>query len=464
MKPCSRRTAKTASQLHRLRKQSIEEIQSLFQARVELEPETPGRDRLFPQVWTFWLFLSQVLWGNVSCSETVQNALAWLCRRTGQTASPNTAAYCKARSRLEEKTIKRMCEKVAADLESRYPKEELIQGRRVRIVDGSSLSMPDTPESQKRFPQPKKQKPGCGFPVMRVVVLFSMATGAILRVAWGSLHVHERILFHRIWNELKAGDILVADRGFCGFADFYLLLRRGVDCIMRNHQRRTKGVRFLKKLGKDDLLVAWRKTAMCPKWLRREIWKTLPAEMTVRQIRILVDVPGFRTKEIVLATTLLDRKLYPKALFAELYRRRWLAELFLRDIKTSMDMEVLKCKSPEMIVKEVLMYLIAYNLIRSIMLEAAQRYGGEPLRISFKRTADALRQWMPVIRGAHGAARKRLINTLLYYIARLTVPYRPDRTEPRAIKRRKKNYQLLNKPREEFREISHRNHYKAGLS
>ena len=324
--------------------------------------------------------------------------------------------------------------------------------------------MPDTPENQKRFPQPKTQKPGCGFPVMRVAVLFSMATGAILRAAWDALRVHERTLFHRLWDELKAGDILVADRGFCGFADFYLLLRRGVDCIMRNHQRRTKGVRFLKKLGKDDLLVAWRKSHICPDWLSRAIWKTLPLEMTVRQIHLCVDIPGFRTSKIVLATTLLDPKLYPKALFAELYRRRWLAELFLRNIKTSMGMEVLKCKSPEMVVKEVLMYLIAYNLIRSIMLEAAQAYGGEPLRISFKRTADALRQWMPVIRGAHGAARSRLINTLLYYIARLTVPLRPNRCEPRALKRRKKNYQLLNKPRVEFREIAHRNHYKAGLS
>jgi hypothetical protein len=290
-----------------------------------------------------------------------------------------------------------------------------------------------------------------------------MATGAILRAAWDSLHVHERTLFHRLWDELKKGDILVADRGFCGFADFYLLLQRGVDCIMRNHQRRTKGVRLLKKLGKGDLLVAWRKSPICPDWLSRETWKMMPDEMTVRQVHVCVDIPGFRTKKIVLATTLLDPKLYPKALFAELYRRRWLAELFLRDIKTSMGMDILKCKSPEMVVKELLMYLIAYNLIRSIMLEAAQTHGCEPLRISFKRTADGLRQWAPAIRGARGAARNRLIEALLACVAKLTIPHRPDRAEPRAIKRRKKNFQLLNKPRKQFREIAHRNKYTTSL-
>ena len=456
--------SKTASQLHRLRKRPLQEIQALFSTQVEFESEAPGRDRLFPQHSTFWLFLSQILRGNVSCSETVQNALACLCRETGQTISPNTAAYCKARSRLEKEAIERVARKVAENLESRCPASELVPGRRMRIVDGSSLSMPDTPQNQKRFPQPKRQKPGCGFPVMRVAALFSMNTGAILRAAWDSLHVHERTLFHRLWDELKKGDILVADRGFCGFADFYLLLQRGVDCIMRNHQRRTKGVRLLKKLGKGDLLVAWRKSPICPDWLSRETWKKMPDEMTIRQIRIHVNVPGFRTKKIVLATTLLDPKLYPKALFAELYRRRWLAELFLRDIKTSMGMEVLKCKSPEMVIKELLMYLIAYNLIRSIMLEAAQTHGGEPLRISFKRTADGLRQWAPAIRWTRGEVRNRLVEAMLACIAKLTIPHRPDRVEPRAIKRRKKNYQLLNKPRTEFREIAHRNKYAAGLS
>jgi len=458
------KATKTASQLQRLRKRPLHEIQALFGARVEFEPEDPGRDRLFPQHSTFWLFLSQILRGNVSCSETVQNALACLCRETGQTASPNTAAYCKARSRLEEEAIERAFAKVAENLESRCPASELVPGRRVRIADGSSLSMPDTPQNQQLFPQPKRQKPGCGFPVMRVAALFSMDTGAILRVAWDALRVHERTLLHRLWDELKKGDILVADRGFCGFADFWLLLQRGVDCIMRNHQRRTKGVRFLKKLRKGDLLVAWRKSPICPDWLPRETWKKMPDEMTIRQIHIHVNVPGFRTKKIVLATTLLDPKLYPKARFAELYRRRWLAELFLRDIKTSMGMDILKCKSPEMVVKELLMYLIAYNLIRSIMLEAAQTHGGEPLRISFKRTADGLRQWTPVIRGARGADRNRLIEALLACVAKLIIPHRPDRAEPRAIKRRKKNYQLLNKPRTEFREIAHRNKYAAGLS
>jgi hypothetical protein len=326
--------------------------------------------------------------------------------------------------------------------------------------------MADTPENQKLFPQSERQTPGRGFPILRFVVIFSLATGAIVRVAWDSLKVHERTLLHRIWNHLEKGDILVADCGFCSFADFWVLLQRGVDCLMPNHQRRSTGQKPSKRLGNGDCLIAWIKTKVRPRWMEHEQWANMPEEMTLRQIDLAVEIEGFRTKKIVLVTTLLDSRLYAKSSFAALYRRRWYAELFLRGIKTSMGMDVLKCKTPEMVIKELTMYLIAYNLIRTLMIEAAETHGSDPLRISFKRTADALRQWSPIIRAA-GADREtceRLTLSLLYYIARLTLPNRPDRTEPRAIKRRKKNYQLLNKPRREFKEIAHRNKYRAGLS
>jgi hypothetical protein len=269
-----------------------------------------------------------------------------------------------------------------------------------------------------------------------------------------------------LWDVFEKGDIVLADRGFCGFADFWILLERGVDCLMRKHQRRTAGQRTVRRLGKGDWLVAWRKTGVCPEWLERGAWRAMPEELLVRQIDFTVAIAGFRTKKISIATTLLDPRLFPKASLVELYRRRWHVELFLRDIKSSLRMDVLKCKSPDRIEKEIAMYWIAYNLIRTLMHQAARNHGESPLRISFKRTADALREWGPLIHSARsdGKAQNRLIEILLAAIARLTLPDRPDRTEPRAIKRRKKNYQLLNKPRKEFREILHRNKYKAPLS
>ncbi len=454
--------------LSRLQGRSFGEARELLASRVVFEPgrNNKRRKRLFPPAATFSLFLWQIVSGNLSCSETVQRALAWLCHDKREKASTNTAAYCKARARLDCGAMTNAWERVVENLESRAQPEAIFAGRRVRIVDGTGISMPDTPANQKRFPQHKKQKPGCGFPTMRLVAIFCLATGAIVRAAWDSLAVHERTLFHRIWEHLEKGDIVVADRGFCGFADFWTLLQRGVDCLMRKHPRRSTGERTLKRSGRGDRLVAWKKTGVRPNWLDYDVWKEMPEELTVRQIEVAVEIEGFRTRNIVLVTTLLDAALYPAQHFAELYRRRWLAELFLRDIKISMRMDVLKCQSPAMIEKELVMYLIAYDLVRLLMLEAAQTHGADPLRISFKRTADALRVWGPVLDAARSRplALKRLSETLLHYIARLIVPHRPNRTEPRALKRRKKNYALLNAPRNEYREIRHRNKYSAGLS
>ena len=469
--------SRTAARLRRLRSGSLAEAHALFAPHLAFEsragpspaeglrPAAGERDRLYCGARTFWLFLWQILSGNLSCSETVQSALAWLSLETGQKASANTAAYCKARARLERVALARAAERIAGDLE-RLAQDDRWRGRRVRLVDGTGLSMPDTPQNQRDFPQSKRQKPGCGFPLLRLVVLFSLASGALVRAAWGSLAVAERTLFRQLWGDLQSGDLLVADRGFCGFADFWMLLQRGVDCLMRNHQRRSAGQRTLKRLGKSDHLVAWRKTGPCPQWLDRAIWAAMPEELTVRQIEVAVEIQGFRTRKIVLVTTLLDARRFPRASFAALYRRRWLAELFLRDIKISIGMDVLKCKTPEMVLKELQMYLIAYNLIRGLMLQAARIHGAEPLHLSFKRTADALRQWAPLIHGVRSRrkAMERLKDSLLYYIARLRLPDRPNRIEPRAIKRRGKNYQWLNKPRREFREIAHRNKYRAGLS
>lgn len=423
---------------------------------------TPERERLYPASRTFWLFLSQVLSADGSCREAVRTFLAWWALEGRPAASPKTGAYCKARKRLPLDAIRSVHEKMAKNLTGQEDDGALWQGRKVKVIDGSSVSMPDTTANQERYPQPRTQKPECGFPVMRIVALFSLGTGVLLDLAQGSLRVAERTLFHQLWNGFERGDVVLADRGFCSYADFYFLKLRGVDCVMRNHQRRKVGVQEVKRLGKGDRLLLWLKGKPCPTWLTKEKWAAMPITLTVRELVITVDIPGFRSKTLTVATTLLDKKQYPKQALAELYRRRWMAELFLRDIKITLGMDVLRCKTPDMVEKELWMHLIAYNLIRALMVEAVKKHGKPPERLSFKGTVVTVRKWTPIMAAKTLADEERryMMALLLRYIAHDEVPLRPNRTEPRARKRRPKNYQLLNKPRKRFKEIPHRNRHK----
>jgi hypothetical protein len=458
-----------ATYLSRLSQHSLSDLTEIFGHWVDL-PETfgpPGRRRLFcPLSRTFWLFLSEVLSADRSCRETVRKALVWLALKSGKTASPNTAAYCKARARLILKDINAVLHQTTKRIQDLYAGQHLWYGRQVKILDGTGLSMPDTPANQAAWPISKRTKPGCGFPVMRLVALFSLATGLIMDVAKGTLKNDERSLARSLWHLLESGDVLLADRGFCGYADFFYLTLRRVDCVMRNHHRRTKALAIIKRISKGDHLIAWYKTGQCPKWLTPQQWHEMPKSLNLRQISFPVGIPGFRTKAVTVVTTLIDHRRYPKQAFIDLYRTRWMAELFLRDIKTTMRMDILRCKTPEMIHKEISMYLIAYNLIRAMMLAAASRHGVSPFRLSFKGTIATLRQWAPVIAAArlHPRSNEQLIEILLAYLAKDLLPDRPNRVEPRAKKRRPKNYPLLNKPRSLFKESQHRNHYRKRLS
>ena len=325
------------------------------------------------------------------------------------------------------------------------------------MVDGSSVSMPDTPENQERYPQPSAQTAGCGFPVMRIVAVFSLGTGVLLDLAKGTLKVHERTLFRQLWDNFQAGDVALADTGFCSYGDFYYLGLRGVDCVMPNHQKRKVGLDVVKRLGKGERLVAWHKGPR-PRWLTEEEWCDVPDRLRVREITTHVDLPGFRTEKIVTVTTLLDRRRFPKAAIEELYRRRWMAELWLGDIKTALGMDILRCLTPDMVEKELWMHLIAYNLIRATMNQAARTHHVDNERISFKGTIATIRQWAPLLAATDTSPRERVRNQerMLHCIARDPVPLRPGRREPRARKRRPKNYQLLTKHRRVFVEVPHR--------
>jgi len=413
----------------------------------------------------FWAFLSQVLSADHACREAQQKVLAGLMAQEGRMASSNTSGYCQARGRLRCECLARLHEGVTERIEAAAGRGRLWYGRTVKIVDGSSASMPDTEANQAAFPQPEGQKPGCGFPVARFAVIFSLVTGAVLDLAWDSLHVAETALFRRMWGWLSAGDVILADRGFCSFADLWCLMQRGIDGVMRLRDRRRKAVKTVRTLGKNDRIVEWVKTKVIPIWMGLAEWESMPAVLRLREIHFTVDLRGFRTKDFTVVTTLLDARAYPTEAFVELYRRRWLAELFLRDIKESMGMDPLRCKSPEMIERELRMFLIAYNLVRVLILQAARENKTELNRLSFKGTLSKVRSWAHELSMAKNkTALRKLTQALLFQIAFDPVPNRPNRVEPRAVKRRPKQYSRLIKPRREYQEIFHKNRYEKALT
>lgn len=334
-------------------------------------------------------------------------------------------------------------------------------GRPVKVVDGTSLSMPDSEENQALYPQPKGQKKGCGFPVMKLVVSFCLTTGLLLSFRKAALNVHERTLWHEMWDDYEEGDVVLADCGFCSYADYWLLAQRGVDCVMRLHQARKEN-KIIKRFNKNDRLVQWEKTKKPPRWMTRKQWKDVPQEMTVRHVTVNVDIPGFRTKKYTLATTLLDEKKYPPQALAALYRRRWTVELFIRDIKTTMRMDILRCKTPNMVHKELTLFVIAYNLIRILIWEAVLEKGTDPCRISVAGTIAIIRQWAPRLAFCQDEEQRAILTKIMMeFITAEILPQRGNRKrQPRALKRRIKSYQLLTKPRNEFMEIEHRHKYK----
>ena len=430
--------------------------------------EGPGsRERDFSLQVTFWTFAAQILSPGTACREIVRRVEAWRQETFGcdqRAGSSSTAAYCQARARLEPVTLELIRAQIAHSLERNVLSTERWAGRAVKIVDGTGLSMPDTPENQALWPQPSSQAPGCGFPAMKLVGLFSLSSGALLEAVTGPLRAHDNTLFGGLWSKLQKGDIVLADRGFCSYATMASLAQqRGVDSVMRLHQKRSADFRAGKALGPDDRLVVWQKPAQRLDIQSAEEFAALPETLPLRMIRLRVAAQGFRTREVVLITTLTDAQAYPADALRELYGERWQVELHFAQIKTTLAMDVLRCKSPEMITREVLMHQIAYNLVRSLMQRSAHVHRVALGRISFKGTLDTLRHWSAIIAAAGKTPRQqaRLIDQMLELIANDEVPERPGRSEPRAKKRRQKNYQLLTKPRAKMGNLPRRNRPKA---
>ena len=423
-----------------------------------------SRQRIFSKENTFWAFFSQVVDADGGCMEVVRKtqALAAVCGL--KIPASSTSAYCQARSKLEESVLMNIFKHTAKRIDD-MPERGFLKGRRVIVVDGTGVSMPDTSANQEVWPQQSQQKEGCGFPSARICGCFSLATGGLLSFEIGNKKSMELPLFRKQWDTFKDGDIFLGDKGFCSYYDLSCLKNRGVDSVITLARRSpvdTEGAHAV--LGEDDLLISWKK----PVWQKksaysREQWEALPSVMRVRQIKVTVDVPGWRVKSFYIITTLLDSEKYSASELADLYLQRWDVELFFRDIKTTMGMDVLKCKTPEMVRKEIIMHFIAYNCIRMLMFEAAEEHGIGVDRLSFKGSLQALRQWEPHLNHAklNKRERRRIISRLYDTIADKEVLLRPGRSEPRCIKRRPKPFQLLSTVRGKMKEIPHRGKYRA---
>jgi len=396
-----------------------------------------------------WAFVGQVLDPDHSCSRALARIQAHRTRLGLRPLSGDTGGYCKARKRLPETLVSKLCLRVGAKLAGRANDDQLWLGRRVKVVDGSSASMPDTAANQAAYPQPPEQKPGCGFPVVAFVAVFCLGTGALLALTMGKWFAHDIRLFYFMRDAFVFGDILLADRAFCSYAELALFKRRGVDAVVRLHQRRKTDFRRGRILGLLDHVVRWDKPRQCPRGLRKKDYRRLPDSLVVRELRYRVQVDGFRTDQVTVATTLLNAEAYCAEALAGLYFMRWDVELDFRHIKTTMQMEVLRGQTPEMVRKEIWAHLLAYNLIRSVMWEAAARGPTGIRRLSFKGTIQYVLSFRDLLVVARG--KKRNLEVLLDLVSVLEVPFRPNRIEPRVRKRRAKKYKLMTRPRTELK-------------
>jgi hypothetical protein len=458
-----RRTAQT------LRQTTLSQLQEHLRDLLPVpllsaQDEGPNsRDRIYSLRLTCECFLWQLLKPSTACREVVRQVQALFRLQGRGQVDEGDSAYVQARHRLPRERLEKILVATAQAADRRVGSVGPLQGRPVKVADASSTQLADTADNQKRYPQPASQKKGCGFPVMKLVALFSLTSGALLNVILGSLHHHDLRLLRGLWEQLKKGDILLGDRAFGEYTTLAGLPTQGVDVVARLHSRRKVDFRKARRLGPHDGLFVWTKGYQQSQILSASEWALLPAQITVRIVRFTTTIRGFRSRRITLVTTLLDPKLYPAQELVSLYARRWRLELCFRDLKTTMGMEQLRCKSPDMAEKELLAYLIAHNLIRCVIAEAVALHQVDLEGVSFKGSVDALRQYSDAIAQARNRKmRRQLWEDLLLNLARDLVPNRPNRTEPRAVKRRPKPYPLLNKPRRKFEEIAHRNRYWKG--
>ncbi len=399
------------------------------------------RDRIYAPLTTLSLFIGQALSADGACQDAVARHLSERTALGAQQCSLNTGPYCRARQRLSLDLITELQRQVGLRIEQQQPASWRWRGRSVKLLDGTTVSMPDTAANQRAYPQSREQKPGLGFPLARLVALISLGSGAVLNWAMSASQgkgTGEQALFRELLDSLDAGDVLIADRYHCTYWTLTMLAGRGVDVVARLHARRLHDFRRGKRLGRADHIVQWQRPPR-PQWMDEHTYALVPEQLSVREVRI----NGW-----VLVSTILDPSTAPRIELDRLYRSRWNIEVDLRSIKAVMGMDILRCKTPDMVNKEVAVHLLAYTLARAVMAQAASLAGILARALSFKGALQILDAYHQQLRHG-GAARTRImIAHVLGAISQLVLTQRPGRVEPRAIKRRPKPHRLLTVPRQ----------------
>lgn len=410
------------------------------------------RDRIYTPLVTLWVFVSQVLDPDPSCRQAVSRLLAHRLQRGLPPCSTDSGSYCTARKKLPEVLLQRLVHKTGVELQEQTPAEWDFHGRKVKVVDGTTVSMPDTEANTEAFDKPRNQRGKGPFPVARVLVLLALATGAALEAAIGPCRgkkTGELSLFRSLHHTLEPGDLLLGDRLFCTFCDIAKLNARGIDCVFRLSSSRRADFRLGRRLGPDDHLVTWSKPKQCPEGMSAAEFAELPNELQVREVRVTVNIPGFRVHSLVVVTTLLDPLEFPPQEIAALFRQRWHAELHLRSIKTVMRMDVLRCLTPEMVRKEIWTHLLAYNLLRSMLCSAAAESDRPLCTFSFKASLQLLLAFRHELLNSQAdeIALRGMCDAILQALCEHRVHDRLNRCEPRKCKRPPKPFPRLKLPR-----------------
>jgi len=412
-------------------------------------------DAVYTPALTMWAFLSQVLFKGEqrSCLAAVARVSTLLVALGRGPCAQNTGAYCRARPKIPTVVVRRLAVDVAATAEQQLPNNWLWQGRHVKLLDGTTVSMPDTPKNQAEYPQAPTQKRGLGFPIARVVLFLSLASGMIGDLEMGPYsgkETGEMALLRQLLHRFVPGDILLADRHYCSYFLIAVLMQLGIDFVVRLHQCRRMDMRRGQRLGSGDHIVEWKRPDK-PDWMDAVTYARMPASIRVREVFVQVNQPGFRVQSLVAVTTLTDSEAFSQQAIAELYHKRWLVELDIRALKITLGIDVLRCKRPEMVHTEVWTAVLAYNLIRQTMLQAAMQADLSPRQLSFTHAVDTVASSWTVILVASPTVQLQLIRAALQGLPAQQVGDRPNRVEPRAIKRRPKPHDLLTKPRAEAR-------------
>lgn len=441
-------------------------FQDVLPPKILAEIDPTSRQRQFGHIPMLWAWTAQILDGNESCSRGLGYVQSWSAARGLPAPVGGTGAYCRARSRISGDFLREVTCRVNDTMGNALRSEDKWNGFTLKAIDGSSVKLMDTPENQEVFPQPSEQKPGCGFPVMSVSGVLNLSHGGWEDLVVGKLNESDATMALKLLDRIEEGDLLLADRAYCSYRLISEVSARGAHCVMRLHQRREAALdwRKGKRLGPRERLVTWRRPMFSnvAKSMSRTQWEALPEQLELRLIRLDYEDRHRKRKTMTVATTLTDHKSYDGVEVHALYARRWEIELRLRDIKTTLDFEMIKVRTPEMAVKTLAMIRFAYNLLRLLMQRTAIASGLPVGAVSFKGVLDLLGAMHESFRHEAGRPRRRAarLALLLELAGQRAINVRPGRSEPRALKRRPKPFALLTSPRHEFVDIPHRSNYR----